>query len=311
MPQAVSEVLGYATFAYVVGFLTLLANTAKYGLPILEFIRPLNLWIGVFPTAVIVGSFVIFRKWRRLNPEGVKIALSDVLYDILGMLLFLGGSFFLGWFVLESMILVLLGHRDPLHPNPLPLPMPAPAIALAHWMERHRQLLAWILRVSIFLTLVFTPPASEKSTAQPWTKQFWNDVWAHNVRFWRDVWSTGSHRHLRYLVVGSTLGVLSIYTWFVFPSLPQRYGFGRPTTVQLLVDTELLPLLPADNPLGNAIDGSPPGASAGKIVYLSEPVELLFIAEKEYVLRCASGNHRRIITIQSTTVRGIVWRSEP
>src|SRR2546427_12406784 len=71
MPQAVSEVLGYATFAYAVGFLTLLANTAKYGLPILEFIRPLNLWIGVFPTAVIVGSFVIFRRSeeRRVGKE--------------------------------------------------------------------------------------------------------------------------------------------------------------------------------------------------------------------------------------------------
>lgn len=94
MPRAATDVLGYATFAYAVGFLTLLANTAKYGLPVLEFIRPLNLWIGVFPTAVIVGSFAIFKKWRRLNPEGVEIALFDVISDILGAAYLFGGQLF-------------------------------------------------------------------------------------------------------------------------------------------------------------------------------------------------------------------------
>jgi len=216
-----------------------------------------------------------------------------------------GGAALLAWVIVQSTILFLQGHSF-LTLNDAP-PW-VPSLALAGWMERHRQLLTWIARVLFFLFLLTAFP-DEKPKAPPWNTRFWKDGFALTVRFWRDVWTTGAHRLLRYLVLASTLGVIAIYTWFIFPLLPQRYGFGRPTTVQLLVDSEMLPLLSADKQWDKVTIASPPRGSFEKNAYLSEAVELIFIADnKEYVLRC--GDDKRIITIESTAVKGIVWRND-
>lgn len=299
LPQAVTEILGYATFAYAVGFLTLLANTAHYGLPVLEFARPLNLWIGVFPTIVIVGSLAILRKWRRLNPEGIRIRLFDVTNDVLAASILIAMPIGLAFFLLKITIQSLLVGTPAPHPSPGPL-FGAKGVAVGHWMETHQQLLTWTVSVLTALAFAIFLPSTGTPNASIWRKQFWTESLRHNVDFWIGFWRTGSHRLLRYAVAVSALAVLSIYTWQVFPRLPQRYGFGRPATVQLLVDTQMLPLVPANE----ATD-----ASSGNHVYLSAPVELIFIADKEYVLRCPSGNQNKIVTIESSSVKGIVWQN--
>ncbi len=56
--------LAWGSVAYAAGFVTVLAHTARLGIPIIEILKPLYIWIGL-PLAIVL--FSIKWLWELVN----------------------------------------------------------------------------------------------------------------------------------------------------------------------------------------------------------------------------------------------------
>jgi hypothetical protein len=99
---------------------------------------------------------------------------------------------------------------------------------------------------------------------------------------------------------GFVLAVVSTYVIFAFPRLPQRYGFGAPARVRLLVAAEYGTVLPLQ------LASTVPSDKA----HLTTPVDLLLKTEKEYIIRYDMGPVNAkplVVTVSAEAIKGIIW----
>ena len=274
LPEFVQQLLGYAGFAYVVGFATLVANTARYGIPLQEFAKPLTFWAGAIPTITVFLTILIYRKRLEGHPEH-RASLRQVAGDlfILAVCVAVGRAtlWYVEWFVrLES------------------------RVSFLRWWDKHSLAGPWVDRHPLAGTAIILIYCVGVLAWQQ--RSNWN---------WKDIASTLKERFFRYGPSVFMAVILALYIWVGYPQWPQQYGFGKPLNVRLLVDR--------DNSLRLPLEASQPGPPTSARpddsgLLLTAPLQLLFKTDKEYVVQYRVDNAFRIVSIDSGEVKGTVWK---
>ena len=216
LPDFVQQLLGYAGFAYVVGFVTLAANTARFGIPVQEFAKPLTIWAGAIPTITV---FLTILAHRSLNEGHPKTTLRRVASDlfVLAVCIALGRAYlwYAGWAIrLQSQAFYVRWFH-----------MFNWSIA---WQAHHPTITNTLGEIMLFGYLIFFYARQRNMT------------WAEFTVKLREYLS-------RYAVSAVMAVLLVLYIWVGYPQWPQQYGFGRPQSARLLVSADgALPLPLAD-----------------------------------------------------------------
>ena len=276
LPPLVQQLLGYAGFAYVVGFVTLIANTAQYGVPVVEFARPLTVLVGVLPTAAFFLATILSRMVKKKYPEHEASPLQTA-GDLLLFAISLAAARLILWYaraVFFWMELRIIASHT-LSPED---------IALDKWLNEH-----WLTIVLILTPIVVLSIAWHRA------KKDWS-VFAGMLRDY----------FFRYALTTVMFAVLVSYIRVAYPRWPQQFGFGRPSSVRLLMESESFHALslPANAPDDGAAS---PTATEAKL-RLSAPVELLFETDKEYIVRYSLNGSVRIVSIDAGSVKGKIWK---
>jgi hypothetical protein len=221
LPPFVQQLLGYAGFAYVVGFVTLVANTARYGIPIQEFAKPLTIWAGAIPTVTVFLAIVVNRKLKEGHPE-YRASLGQVASDlfILAVCIAVGLAYpwYAGWAVRAQSHLFYAKW------------LPGYAWSAA-WQARHPVITDLFGELCLFSYLAWKYATYRKMTLQ-------------------DVEKNLKAYFARYALSALMALALALYIWVGYPEWPQQYGFGRPQSVRLLVSASDSPLPLADSQSG-------------------------------------------------------------
>lgn len=276
LPHPIQSLLGYAGFAYVVGFITLVVNTARYGVPVFEFVKPINLWVGAVPTFAILTGVAAFRKWRQKHGRKTSFSLLQVSLDILifiykATLSYAAAWLFYGFVSIQvywggRLLSRWLGDsfRDP----------------FLSFVQSHRQpYVLFMAAASLFLVTLMELFNDVKR----------NDLLANEERI---------GYILRYVITGVTIVILVVYIWVAYPRMPQRYGFGAPIDVKFVVGRELPLVLPRE-----------PGGieQANEELWTTDTIQLLFRTDKEYVVRFTKEGNVRTVSVDAASIKAIIW----
>jgi hypothetical protein len=270
LPPFVQQLLGYAGFAYVVGFVTLVANTARYGIPIQEFAKPLTIWAGAIPTITVFLAIVVNRKLKEGHPE-YRASLGQVAGDlfILAVCIAVGLAYpwYAGWAVRAQSHLFYTKW------------LPGYAWSAA-WQTRHPMITDLFGELCLFGYLAWKYATYRKMTLQ-------------------DVEKNLKAYFARYALSALMALALALYIWVGYPEWPQEYGFGRPQSVRLMVSaTDSLPLPLAD----------PAASSPATGLRVTAPVELLFRTDSEYVVQYSVAGEVKIVSIDASAIKGTMWK---
>ncbi len=205
LPPLVQQLLGYAGFAYVVGFVTLVANTARYGIPLQEFAKPLTIWAGAIPTITVFLTIYFYRKRLEGHPENAA-SLRQVAGDLFIVAVCVAvGRVFLWYFEWA----VRLESRVP----------------FLRWWDKHSLAGPWLDKHPVIATVIFFIYSAGVL------------IWQQRMN-WKNIAGKLKERFLRYGPSVFMAVTLSLYIWVGYPEWPQQYGFGRPETVRLLVSAD-------------------------------------------------------------------------
>jgi hypothetical protein len=268
----VQQLLGYAGFAYVAGFTTLTMHTARYGIPVLDLATPFTVWVGAIPAATL---FLATFGYRLLN-EGTgfnmqKTGLRQVARDLMIVAVTIAcGLAFSSYLAWFAR----LARNE----------------SLAEWADGHSRILPALFAIGLFVYTVV------------------NLARIHNIKTAKDVGTALKEYSRRYIFSVLMIGTLALYIWVGYPRWPQKYGFGHPIYVQLVLDAEASPSVPVAESASAA--GSSVSGTSERKTLLTAPMELLFKTEKEYVIRYRSGEkgeNIRIVSIDSGLVKATIW----
>jgi hypothetical protein len=208
-------VIAWTSVAYASGFFVVLLHTARLGLPVIELIEPVYVWIGL-PFAIL-GFFAdrllsLLRARSMLHRDQLLNALrkSEGGTDLAGEVNFMSGfvdeaSRLMPWFVPAKWVAASIGRR-------------------------------------IEKMLVAAGPDSERRSKLLRLLDF-------QMRALRAANAVQGIINLANIAV-LTAGSIFFYVIEVYPRIPQAYGGGAPISVRLLVDSTKVPSLVAANRTG-------------------------------------------------------------
>jgi hypothetical protein len=286
-PLFLKVIVGYAAFGSFAGLITTLINSARLGFDSAELSKSQILLAALIPTAIVIAGVAATRKVQKFLSPNQPLSGLQVVSDMLEMTMvtatvgfIVGLPFWATYFLFHSQAneyrseaVILRNHADIVAHSEH---MAALFDKLANWTLSH---FAWYYVPVILLMIV-------------------NGIYVAM----RDNTGIPSGRIpyiARYLVLTVILGFLGIYTFFVFPRLPQQYGFGAPARVRLLLSSEY-PMIPPFQ------TESVPAGEKEKL-RITEPLDLLLKTEKEYVVRYDAKGTKTVITIAAEGVKGVVW----
>ncbi len=257
-----------AAVPYALGFLTVMLHTGRYGLPVIQLIQPINFWVGLIPSIFLLGVWKVLRLPQKSSVNQLPVRFVNKVGVPRARLL--------------NVLLLLLANGIIL----------CAAIPLRHLRSGHDQLSEWLLLVLMFVAAIAVK-------------------WAQGLLFfglpWRgDIPATFSAEwYVRGLFLSWVILVacltLQAYVVGIYPKLPQRYGFGHPSSVRLVVDPrkisqELLESQSAD-------------VETAKV---TRPVLLLYRTGQEHIILCEQCK-AKTFSLNNAVVFGIIWQksSEP
>jgi hypothetical protein len=202
--STVKNVLSWASVAYGFGFFTVTLHTARLGLPVLELIQPVYVWIGL-PLAGV--AFFSRRLLQHLLARSAALA-----SDFRSSLAVLSGE-------VESaeinIVSEMLGAMSVLAPTRLIL------LPLVHWFV-HK----------------FREPGLMRTEEKPYSRRV---RLLHRLAALARIFATiqGLVNLASYVLV--LLLALVLYVWVLYPKIPQGIGGGKPTSVRLIVEKDAVP----------------------------------------------------------------------
>ncbi len=252
-----------AAVAYAFGFFTVMVHTAHYGLPVIQLIEPLHLWVGLIP------SVVLFATW-----QGVKVVAKSIPSDRVEPFVHKIGvgrakNAVIGLHAFSAVLMVFFAFRysSRIRGNP--------------WFGLS------VLLVLLVTAFVLAVAHSAVCKADP------SRYWGFMPRFLR-VW-------LIIVTLIVALAIFKVYVAGIYPSLPQRYGFGDPALVRLVVDPNKMPSELLDSQM------SPQGPPK-----ITKRIRLLYRTAREHILLCDECK-AKTLSLSNDGVYGIIWQesSEP
>jgi hypothetical protein len=97
---------------------------------------------------------------------------------------------------------------------------------------------------------------------------------------------------------------LFLYVWVAYPEIPQEYGGGRPTIVQLAVSSEAIPQDGGDFSTLLALEVPENEAKTRTTIAM----KLLFTTDNYWYLRLPQGS---VVAIRSEEISAVIWRGRP
>lgn len=249
--EYVKQILSWASVSYAFGFVIVTVHTARLGLPVIELLHPIYVWVGL-PIALVLffSSRIAALSMRASDRAAKEIRLglmrtrspavldeSQLMEDMTAAAQAI--PFFLGSAFIVPAILRLIGLKDILAAQRAGDPVAFQRSALS------------IRRIAGF------------------------------ARAFGAAWSIASLvAYLLYLLL-----LLGVYVYSLYPEIPQSYGGGKPVTAYLVVEETALPdgvLALSERKAGST------GDKADKLTALL-PVTLLYATKDAYYVRVASG----------------------
>lgn len=270
LKERAESLVAWAAIAYAGGFLTIMLHTARLGIPVVQLIEPINVWVGLPLAAVAMISkrllkIVIHRhctlkqeftsirqQFLELNNSPTIAVLDRFTDSLMQFLMFPPLAWFLGWFYFA----VLRPRLDDyITQNPAAAKIPERTL---RWVSRvvavARGLRAGMTYLNVMLSVSLVPLA------------------------------------------------LILYVWVAYPKIPQEYGGGRPTIVQLAVSSEAIP---ADGGDFSTLFARP-SPTTGSKTRTTVPVRFLFATDDYWYLQLHKGE--RVLAIRSEKISAVVWR---
>jgi hypothetical protein len=279
----IEPVLKWAGVAYMFGFLIIMVHTYRLGIPTLQLVEPINIWIGA-PLAVVaffldkiyvaskraVGTLVQSLK----EAGGIREQFdknSDNLEDLFLQIV----DFWLGSLALFAAPFGLAGPMKQLY------------------RRAFRAYINLVKRIAKTDPLAFL----NADAGGAGRERLLNSV-APTLK-----WTLRVAAVAHFVNVAIYIVCIFLACWLyveVFPSIPQTLGGGRPLAVELLVSPDMLPQ--GKEFEGWRTEGHPSlGETKGNILV---PVTLYFHGEHELIVRKGAGP---IVSLGDHAVEGIVF----
>lgn len=292
----------WGAVAYGLGFLCILVHTARYGVQVIEVIKPLNFWVGALPTLVIFFSIFVWERYlsdvaRRAAQQ--KMALVNRAAPPVAS--FLGRT---SRWVVEVLRRARLRISGELSEE-----------TLAKWGKALVNLVVLLFAFGgqiLFSGSEKLPPGWLNS-AKRFGLILLGAISALIIAiyFWSWLRSTfEKHAQFRLAFLCCLPVAFSFYyIGFVYPFIPHEAGGGWPAKVQLVLDPEAF----QGSPLANT--GILQGGAEGKSFYTSD-LCLLYEASDTYLVdvKCSVLSHTQaaaVITIPGKHVRAVIWKGRP
>lgn len=257
------QYLKLAVVPYAFGFLTVMFHTARFGFPVVQILEPLNFWVGLIPSLLLLiawkgFSFVISAPWEKHMLGALRSTSSKKTARIMP---FVG----LGFFVPSFFILYK---------------------AMPHWSAKDVSPKYEILYLVALCLMVFAISFFEVG------RQLSPDPKTPKVP-----------QYMRIMMAASfSLMVILIFLSYlidIYASMPQRYGFGKPSNVRLITDRKDMPPMLLEDQVVSL------GAPA-----VSRSVRLLYKTAEDVFVLCDACDGKAL-SLRSSIVIGIVWEDAP
>jgi hypothetical protein len=159
LKEYLQQILGYAGFAYVVGFLTLVANTARYGVPAQELSKPLTIWAGAIPTVTIFLTVLAYGALRKDHPPAsLRQIAGDLFVVAVSIAVGRGFLWYVGWFFRL-----------------------ADGVPIANWVDEHSLSVAVITGIVFFIYMVVSLARKRHTTLKGFKEQFTEHVYRYGL----------------------------------------------------------------------------------------------------------------------------------
>jgi hypothetical protein len=277
--DAIETLLKWGSIAYGLGFLTVLFNTVKLGIPTLELIEPVQVWVGI-PLAIVFWLVIAAYKYfkRHAGDLSHDLALMRDRYRLLQELAERGDTKEAVARLLEFLLKDTVGT------------LLLPFVRTAWVMTLESSLLR-----SLFLeTAEWILPSEDGSvSSQKRSEERLRKMLTHSAKFLsllqkvRIVFEFFSNVITVPLIL-CLVTYMYIFVWY--PEVPQTWGGGAPIRVTMVLGEEAIP---AGDPEISAILLQSPNHEGLQKSTRTKQLDLLFAAQDAYYVRLDSGKVAR------------------
>lgn len=266
----VKQILSWASIAYAFGFVTVTLHTWRLGLPVIELLHPIYVWIGL-PLATVAFFFkhiaALFRKRSRELAEEIRVGWSYAAApDVQGDL---------------NMVADFIGILKALLPGfGVMLSQPLIRISEALLLDRLQQ----------------AEQQAKTNDRQRYEKM------AKLLRRFLGVFRVVAAIQKALNLVGYAVFIclaLALYVWVLYPKIPQSLGGGKPSAVSLVAEATAIPknLVPE-------YQSPPSNVSQSEKETVNLPVTLLYLTKDAYFVQTKSGAR---MSIKADAVKSVIW----
>lgn len=246
-------------------------HTAGYGIQVIEVIRPLNFWVGIPPTIILVIAVAMWRRFisplsaelaakvvgeTTLRPKPRKRA-SELFGTVLAFVAIIPLITGYSWLVYRGFVLIGMKLSD-------------------SWFRYPGY------GVLVLLALV---------AMIAWVAAL--DVLADNLHV------KAKKVYYGFIVFVAACSITAAYVTWVYPLIPQEYGGGRPQRVRLVVDPQQIPL----EALGWGNE-QPKGDISTTI---SGEVSLLYKSNDAFIIYCELCT-AKVVSVDKEAVKAVIWQ---
>lgn len=278
--KQIENFLAWGSIAYLMGFFTVLVHTASLGIPIIEIIKPIYIWIGL-PLAIVVFSLRWLWELLKTRLNKIKNELDSTKEEIISLEKnypnLSANDLAIAFSELSSSVISII-----------PFPFHFAIILLSKWQQKNvPHIIEKALRDS-----------KDEVEKQKYIKTNFKFL-KRSVFVYRIIGEI--IRAIRFFAYLSLIPLACyFYIFYVYPKIPQSYGGGRPISVVMMIDTENLP---QDS---SALQDIFPKSSNYSESKTNETVKIkiLYSTSEQYYITSGSGI---IMSLDKSLVKGIVW----
>lgn len=302
LEDRIKELAGWAALAYGLGFLCILVHTARYGIQVIEVIKPLNLWVGFLPALIFFFAMLAWEKKLRDLTQKAQAGRSDLVNraapPVASILSYLAAVLvrMLQRLRLKIQYQIEQGGAEKWAKILLNLFVVSIALIASFSAGSQKALPSGVLRRVGYLALVVVGALAVLI------------LFVYVTDWLGRVFEKYGKLRFAFLFL-LALGFIIYYIGFVYPYIPQEIGGGSPAKVQLVVEAEAF----QDSPLER--EGLIVRQGQAKTAITRETC-LLYRAADVYILDFSCSllspkTERKVVSVPDRHVRAVLWQGRP
>jgi hypothetical protein len=275
--KQIEALIAWGSIAYAAGFVTVTVYTARLGIPVIQILQPVYIWIG-FPLALVIFSLGWLSRMARTRLlraldeyKGLQTTFQSVVKRQKR-----------NEVTVEAVVDVYIEIMT--------------ALGRALVVPIH---IAQPLRPALIAMLAYEVKNKDKTKQQKKLNRYY---------FWLStsaIFFQGVIEAYRLLIFTSLLLLIPVacyvYIVTIYPTIPQSLGGGKPQPVVLMVKMEDVALY---DPQISALFPAMPAAPTPPATRMTKQLDLLYATEQVYYVRAANGH---IVSLAKDLVQGVLW----